>query len=148
MKRVFIENANRFDRSRMDTLSKLFGQDYRKFDKIVLNAALDTKRTLEAIKKADEIYIDSALVYNIVEGDASTLFNGMMYHAINEKMENKKVFIFRTYDHICWDGLKADLVDKAFRKNYLYVMAENDDDVTHNSQWEQVDIDKLIKEKL
>lgn len=149
MKKLFIENDSRFDESRMGTLSKLFDKNYLKssFDIVITDASFNGPEVLKAILQCDEIYMDTALVYNPF-GDATTLFNNMMYYAIKENITGKSVYIFRQLDEVQWDGLKADFMDKAFKQNYLYVIAKPNKDTFDTFTWEQVDIDKLIKDQL
>ena len=141
MKTLFIETDSEVNWGHLETLSKLFEEDYNKFDIVITNASQRAEELIEAIQQADKIYLDSALVYNYF-GDGSTLFNAMMYKAIELGIEGKEVYFFREFDGIQWDDLRKHLLDKTFRKNYLYVENTTGDKYV----WEQVDIDKLLEQ--
>lgn len=150
MKRLFIE-IDENDVSNLETLSRLgsmmhgFPNAETFFDTIIDDALSKSSEVWDAIKEHDEIYCSTALIPLFGLGSSlgsGTLFNGMMYKAIEENITDKKIFIFRDYDEIRWHELRGELVDKAFRKNFLYVKDETYD------KWLQVDIDKLIREEL
>lgn len=142
MKRLLIENDSKIDLSRIKHYIKDMGYNSDTFfNETIIEATMNGLETWAAIKRADEIYAESSLI-DFMGISGGTLFNGMMYRAIEENVTDKKMFFFSNYEDIWWDNLNADLVDKAFRKNYLYVMSKN------WPGWEQVDIDKLIKDKL
>lgn len=150
MKRLFIEIDERED-SHLETLSVLgalmHGLEETKtfFDTVIDDALLKVKDVWSAVLEHDEIYCSTALIPRFGFGSSlgsGTLFNSLMYKASEENIEGKKIFIFREYDSIRWDELKYELVDKAFRKNFLYVQSKN------YEKWEQVDIDNLLKTKL
>ena len=141
MKTLFIETDSSVDTDHLKTLSRLFEQDYTKFDEVITNASRRGEELIEAIKRADAIFVDSALVYNPM-GDGAALFNAMMYNAIKLGIEGKHIHFFRSYDDVRWHDLRKHLVDKAFKKNFLYVEVYDN----NKYSWEQVDIDKLLKE--
>lgn len=116
-------------------------EEHMKFFDIILDQALDHgAETWEAIQKADEIYMSTALI-PLVYGDYGSpgLFNNMMHKAIESGLSGKKVLIFRQYHGIQWCNLRKELVDDAFKKNFLYVLAADE------KGWEQVDIDNLLR---
>ena len=87
MKRLFIENAAVLSMSRVNSYIKDLGKDpYTFFDKIITNAFCNSKEVWESIKEVDEIYTESSLIDMFGTG-GGTLFNAMMYRAIEEKIE-------------------------------------------------------------
>jgi len=113
------------------------------FDQIIYDAGGNAMDAWEAIKSADEIYMSTYISPRWAGSDfgAPMLFNIMMYKAIEENITGKSIYIFNEYRSIHWDNIKGDYVDKAFRKNFLYTLDKD------RNNWEQVDIDKLIKEE-
>lgn len=140
-KTLFIETDNKINEPWLKTLSFLFDKDYTTFDKMIINASTKGQEVLNAIVEADEIYVDSGLVYN-PHGDGSILLNALMHKAVELGIEGKEVYFFRTLDQVNWFRLRKNLFDKTFKKNYLYVHGEKD----NKYFWEQVDIDNLLKE--
>lgn len=149
MKRLFIEIDKADDH--VETLaylgSSMHGLEPTEsfFDTVLDEALMKTRESWEAVKAHDEIYCSTALIPRFGMGSSlgsGSLFNALMFKAIEEGTEGKKIFMFREYSGIRWYELKRDLVDKAFRKNYLYTKSED------GESWEQVDIDKLINEEL
>lgn len=121
------------------------GQDAMKFFDVVIDDALDRgPEAWKAIMGADEIYMSTAIVPKIGSGGGGygspALFNNMMYKAAEAGLENKKVFIYREYGAVRWENLRKELVDRAFKKNFLYVQSAD------GMSWEQVDVDTLLRE--
>jgi len=143
MKTLFIETAEEFEKDWLETMSRAFNKNYNEdgFD-IVIKSALSCTNLLELISKHDEIYISTAFITNYIE-HSIMLFNSMMYKVAENDIRGKSLFIFRTFNAICWDNLKLSLLDKAFKHNFLYVIEENTK--TYNT-WVQVDIDKLTSQ--
>jgi hypothetical protein len=142
-KRLFIETDSNVDYGHLETLSRIFEKDYTKFDIVITDASIRVHELIDAIREADDIYVDSSLVYNPF-GDGSTLFNALMKQALALGIEGKQVHFFRSLEGVNWGYLDMELVDKVFRKNFLYVENDNGD----KYEWEQVDIDKLLHDYL
>lgn len=146
IKRLFIE-IDSLKEGKLKTDSSLASdmhgfemtQDF--FDTIIDNAHKNKDKILEALKIHDEIYASTALIPRGSE-TSGDLFNGLMSYAISKGIEGKSVFLLRRFNDIFWGELEKDLVDKCFRKNFLYFHGED------YEAWYQVDIDRLIKEKL
>lgn len=102
----------------------------------------EMKEAWESVKRADEIYGDSALV-PIVGGytGAPVIMDTMMRKTIEEGIEDKSLYFLQPYDSIWWQEIDWKPLGKAFAKNKLFTMEFN------NSEYEfvQVDIPKLIK---
>lgn len=113
----------------------------RVFSEVLDRAWHDLENTWRAVKAADEIYSDSSLMPLIGNSymGAPVIFNGMCERAIKEKVTGKSVYILRSLKDIYWDMIEVKLLDKAFKKNYLYMYNEK-------REIEQVDIDKLLKD--
>jgi hypothetical protein len=151
MKRLFLE-IDEIDNGHLETLASLGShmcgyEDTQKpfFHTTIGEAAFHVKETWQAVKDHSHIFVSTSLIPRYGYGSSfgsGMLMNNLMYKAIEEGVEGKSLYFFNEYDNIRWDELEKDLVDKCFRKNFLYVRDENFE------KWEQVDIDKLIKEKL
>lgn len=149
MKRIFIESdilkesevqsvLRSVDDSGMMLVSHRNAKKF--FDKIIGRAMFDFDGTWKHVKEADEIYISSAIIP--IDGcyrGSPELFNGFMKLSIKENITGKKVYINRMRDSIHWRNLEKKLVNKCFKKNYLYAL-------NGDHEFEQVDIDKLLKE--
>jgi len=111
------------------------------FDQVVGFAWHDGVPAWEAVKSADEIYANTSLVplcgYGSYTGSV-VVMDVMMEKAIAENITGKSIYFLRPFKDIDWEGIDMELVDKAFRKNYLYTL-ESD------YKFEQVDIDSLIR---
>lgn len=147
-KRLFIE-LEELDHDRMGTLIKyLTRKGITKFDTVydeVANYDIDQmKEVVEAIKSHDEIYADTALIDNWLSPvRAGMFFSNMIYQCVvKDGAEGKSVFIFRIYSGIIWNSISKHMLTEGFKKNYLYCLADGDD----LAEFEQVDIDKLLKE--
>lgn len=154
MKRLFIEIDYKINTDHLETMANLFEmKDGWNFYATITSAAHQADLT-DLIKEMDEIYMDSALINSGYGIGSGTLFNQLMYRAIEEKITGKKVFIFRKYNEVQWYNLRAELVKKAFKDNELFVYIEVEKELPEYSipvtvfEWEKVDIKKLIKEKL
>lgn len=151
MKRLFLE-IDEIDESHLETLASLGShmfhyEDTLKpfFNTVIGEAAFHTQEAWDAVKSHDQIFVSTSLIPRYGFGSSfgsGMLMNSLMYKAIEEKVEGKSLYFFNEFDNIRWDELKKDLVDKCFRKNFMYVRDENFDN------WVQVDIDALIKDKL
>jgi len=147
MKRIFVE-IDDIDGDEIETWSRLASliatgkTSDNFFDEIMGDVFSKAEEVWEAVKTADEIYAATALIPHFGGYGGGTVFNNLMWKAMEENTEGKSVYLFRRYNEVRWDELDAKLVDKVFRKNFLYVHDENMD------KWEQVDIDKLLKEEL
>lgn len=151
MKRLFLE-IDKATPDWIETLSinghylfdKIDSEEPKKFfDTIIEEAAFHIKEVWEAIKTHDQIFISSSLIPRYGFGSSfgsAMLMNNLMHKAIEEDIEGKQLYFFNQYSNIWWSELESELVDKCFRKNYLYTEDENGD------SWVQVDIDKLLKE--
>lgn len=142
-KKLFID-LDDYDESRMQTLAYAFGNKSGKWDFDTIIEYAQGKQTWEAVKTHDEIYADTALINSYFNMGSSNLFNLLMHKAIEENVYGKSIFLFSGLDELQWHTLNKKMVDKAFRKNFLYVEKRNDS----WSTWEQVDIDNLLKELL
>lgn len=111
----------------------------RVFSDILDYAWHDLEKTWEAVKKADEIYADSALMplsggsYN----GAPVIFNGMCERAIKEGVTGKSVIILRPLKEINWGMIDGKVMKKAFVKNKLFMYAEDRTNLI------QIDVKKL-----
>ncbi len=115
------------------------------FDSTVEFAFTEPQKAWEAVKKADEIYGDSALIPLGGIGTntgAPVVMNVMMYNAIQEGIEGKSVYFLRAYKDIHWDGIKEELVHKAFINNKLFTLETNDDE----SRFVEVDTENFTNE--
>jgi hypothetical protein len=113
----------------------------RFFHEVKTDAMFGIAEVYEAVKNADEIYADTALLPNFGTSEGAIVFDNMMYRVAEDKVINKSLYIFRKYDAVDWGSLNGRLINKAFTKNYMYVISDDE------SSWEQVDIDKLIRDK-
>lgn len=111
------------------------------FDTVIYHAGLKFNEVWNAIKLHDEIYCSTSLAphFGVTGGQ---LFNNLMRQAIQEGIEHKKIYILREFNNIDWEELKAELVNKSFRANTLYATD------ARIKNWVEVDIDKLINERL
>lgn len=114
------------------------------FDEVVDFAWHKPEVAWEAVKRSDEIYASSSLVplagYNTYTG-APVVLNVMMKKAIDENITGKSLIFIRSFDDIEWDQIDMKLLDKAFRKNFMYTLEYENGYVQ-----KQVDIDKLIRD--
>lgn len=149
MKRLFIEVSKTNDYNRWELESSLDAcQDLSKNEssdfwwKVVDNARFE-ENLFQYISEADEIFMSTSIMPLVFGTDIGSpeLWDAMLRLAIKNKITNKKVHIDRTLESIHWSNLNKKLLDKAFTKNYLYVASDD------NEQWEQVDIDSLLREK-
>jgi hypothetical protein len=150
-KKLFLE-IDKAEDGWLDTLSylakhmfKLSDTEGSFFDTVIEEAAFHSKEVWKAVKEHDQIFASTSLIPRYGYGGSfgsGTLMNNLMYKAIEENVEGKELYIFNTYEHIWWSELDRDLVDKCFRKNFLYTHDEDHDN------WIQVDVDKLLKDTL
>lgn len=149
IRRLFIEVAPSNDYNKWELESSLDGcQDLSGIDgdnfwwKVVSEARFEPN-LFQYIMEADEIYMSTAimpLVYGTSIGSPE-LWNKMMKLAVEHNVTGKQIFNQRIYKDIEWGNLDKKLLDAAFKKNFLYVASDDSD------KWEQVDIDKLLKQK-
>lgn len=138
MKRLFLENDNKLDLSRVksyirDTFN--YKDDPEKFfDTILLEATFNPMEAWEAVKSHDEIFAESSLI-DMMGVSGGTLFNNMMYHTIEAGLTGKKVYFFSSKEDIWWDNLERDLFEKAFLNNQLFTL-ESDKEL--GSQWVEI----------
>lgn len=148
-RRIFIESdilqADEFRNAQREVsdLAKSKGLKYvdRVFSQVLDFAWHDLEKTWDAVKKADEIYSDSALmplVGNSYMG-APVIFNGMCERAIKENVEGKSVFILRSLKDIHWDMIDIKLMKQAFRKNSLYMYDDERENII------KIDVSKIKK---
>lgn len=111
------------------------------FNQVVSNAWHEADIAWEAVKSADEIYANSSLVplsgFNSYTG-SPVVFDVMMEKAITEDVRGKSVFFMRPFKNIYWEQIDVELLDKAFKHNFIYTLEDRD--------FVQVDIDKVIRE--
>lgn len=101
------------------------------------NASDDISALLHLLQIHDQIYADTYLTgdYGVTP---ATVFNTLMYKADELGIKGKTVRIMNPSAEIHWDGLRATLVDRAFKDNYLYTFEADG--------WQQVDIDTMLRE--
>lgn len=138
-RRIFIESdilqAHEF-RDAQRTISGLAEDNGLKcvdrvFSEVLDFAWHDLEKTWKAVKLADEIYADSALMPlcgNSYMG-APVIFNGMMERAIKEKITGKSVYILRPSKDIYWAMIEIKLMKKAFAKNKLFMYDDKYDNL-------------------
>lgn len=85
-----------------------------KFNKILGVADRDFNVTWQAVKDADEIYIDSALINSYMNTGSGNIFNMLMHKAIDEKITDKSIFFFRDFESVKWHNLNKRLVEQVF----------------------------------
>lgn len=106
-----------------------FGKDV--FDETKDFAWHDADAAWEAVKRADEIYGDSALVplcgYGSYTG-APVVMDVMMKKAIDENITGKSLFFLRAFKDIEWEGVDNKLMKIAFKKNKLFTMEYDGND--------------------
>lgn len=145
--RIFIEvdRLNEYSKweidAGIDACAQLWDTETKGFFDNIIYDARFYENLFEEIQKADEIYMNTA-IQPLIGGThmgSPELWNGMMELAIEHQLTGKKVYNARTYKDIEWRNLDKKLLDQAFKKNFLYVAAED------YSKWEQVDIDKLLR---
>jgi hypothetical protein len=84
------------------------------------------EKTWEAVKNADEIYAETALL-PLSGGSysgAPVIFDGMCERAIKEKVKGKDVYILRDVTDVEWDQIDLDLMVKAFKHNRLFAYGD------------------------
>ena len=149
MNRIFIEidPDNEYNKSQLKSSMRgcLFLHDIdsdgeRFFDRVICEARFEPN-LFEYIRLADEIYMDSSLMplVTYTRIGAPELWDTMMAKAAEAGLEKKSVYIKRELKDIDFENIDAELLDRVFRKNFLYV-ANYD-----TYRWEQVDIDSLLK---
>ncbi len=98
----------------------------------------------DAVKRADEIYGDSALVPICGVGTysgAPVIMDTMMRKTIDEGIKGKSLYFLRPFKDIWWDEIDRDLMRKAFKENKLFTLEFDDDECEY--QFTEVDIDKI-----
>lgn len=149
IKRIFIEVDQVNDRNRWELdsavencqyLSAFGGEDF--FWKVIDDARCE-ENLFQYIVEANQIYMSTAIMplVTYTQIGSPELWNDMMRAAIKHDLRGKEIYNERVFKNIIWENLDKKLVDKAFKYNYLYVM--NDE----CNGWEQVDIDKLLREQ-
>lgn len=118
------------------------------FDEVIDRAWHDPERAWNAIKEADEIYAVSSLTpllgYGTYTG-APVVFNTMMQKIIDTELTGKSLILQTSLDDIDWDDIDPELLDKAFKKNFMYVLEWND--AKKEYELNQIDINNIIRTK-
>lgn len=150
MKRLYIENGPmEFNEDVFGTAQRQVyiwknikvGADEKVFDIVIDDASNKTTDLLKAIQECDEIYTRTSFCRG-GEGtiDSADLFDKLMESVISKNITNKTLYILNEYDRIMWNELDHKLLDKAFKKNYIYTL-------NYETGFEQVDIDELLRTK-
>ncbi len=150
MKRLYIENGPmEFNRDSFGTAQRQVylwknievGEDEKVFDIVIDDASNKTEEVLKAILACDEIYTKTSFSRGgDGDKDSPDLFDELMEVVISKNITNKTLYILNEYDRIMWDELDSKLLDKAFKKNYIYTL-------NYDTGFEQVDIDNLLRTK-
>lgn len=112
----------------------------RVFSDVLDYAWHDLDKTWKAVKLSDEIYSNSSL-FPLSGGSyigAPVIFNGMCERAISENVTGKDVYILRNLKDIDWDMIKIPIMQKAFKKNNLFMYNDEFDIV-------KIDVTKIKK---
>lgn len=135
MRKIFIE-IDKYETDHIETMEDLMGVEF-KFDEIIEDAYFKGADLLTSIEAADEIYVETALIDR-----SGTLFENLMYHAVEKKWTGKKLFIFRPFKSIWFSCLHHTKNTRTvFSKlgNELFVVSDG------GYEWEKVDVLKQIK---
>lgn len=148
MKRLFIE-SDTLDQAELNTAKRRVYMILDKnkihcsdevFDEIKDFAWHEGVEAWEAVKRCDEIYAMSGLIPLLGYGSytgAPVVMDRMMQAAVAENITGKSVIFLRKFADIDWNNIDLTLLDKAFRKNFLFTLEEK--------EFVQVDIDKILR---